>query len=118
MTDYAQSHDTYEPQPEPLEQPKKRIGWPKGKKRGPRKPKVAAPPDNGKTLKGARFSRDAKPFLGNPFPRNHEDGRKSLAELMFGVDSTTASRIEDAIASAPTEFRRPLIFALQRIFLP
>jgi hypothetical protein len=111
MNDFSQDYEA--PVVEP---PKKRRGWPKGQKRGPRKAKGAVDPSE---LIKARVRLDHK--LAAPKVPKSSNGAapKTLTQLMFNVDRATALVLEDMVAAIqglPEDCRRDLIAALQRVF--
>jgi hypothetical protein len=108
MNEFSQD---YEPDVA-VEPPKKRRGWPKGQKRGPRKAKGAMLNDAVKA-QAARAVHRPRPAATNG------SAPKTLTELTFNVDRTTANVLENIVAeiqSVPQDCRRDLIAALQRVF--
>jgi hypothetical protein len=106
MNEFSQD---YEPDVA-VEPPKKRRGWPKGQKRGPRKAKGSAANGAAKVRKPSVQQRDYGDISDSP---------KSLTELMFNVDRRTADILEvmvKDIQELPEDCRRDLIAALQRVF--
>jgi hypothetical protein len=97
-----------------VEPPKKRRGWPKGQKRGPRKAKAEAMYGKAVVKKWATAGQKKSASLPNG-----AEQPKTLTQLMFNVDRATALVLEDMVAAIqglPEDCRRDLIAALQRVF--
>lgn len=110
MNEFSQD---YEPDVA-VEPPKKRRGWPKGQKRGPRKAKGDLLNEAVKAQASRAVHRPrAAPTVSNGV------APKTLTELMFNVDRATALVLEEmvgAIQLLPEDCRRDLMVALQRVF--
>jgi hypothetical protein len=111
MNDFSQDYEA--PVVDP---PKKRRGWPKGQKRGPRKAKGDGP--QGKVILAKPLVSRSGQGRGAPAAANGA-APKTLTQLMFNVDRATALVLEDMVAAIqglPEDCRRDLIAALQRVF--
>jgi hypothetical protein len=108
MNEFSQD---YEPDVA-VEPPKKRRGWPKGQKRGPRPRKAKGESAITKQLVKEYGQKKSTSVSNGAAP-------KTLTQLMFNVDRATALVLEDMVAAIqglPEDCRRDLIAALQRVF--
>lgn len=95
----------------PPAEPKKRVGWPKGKPRGPRKGKAIKKPKT--VTEMAELSGDELSAIGI-----RDKGMKTFTELMFGVELDTARRMEEMVEEMQLmsrECQRGLKIALMRM---